>query len=77
MKYISLSDYYIVFDLIEDNCAGRLRSTMGFWVRPDFNDLLSKLSDDIANAADPEDLTNRAGARFPDYLSLYGFHNFG
>lgn len=33
---------------------------MGFWVRPDFNDLLSKLSDDIANAADPEDFLNRA-----------------
>lgn len=60
-KYkIHLSDYYIAFDLIEDNCAGRLRSTMGFWVRPDFNDLLSKLSDDIANAADPEDFLNRA-----------------
>ncbi len=66
-KYkIHLSDYYIAFDLIEDNCAGRLRSTMGFWVRPDFNDLLSKLSDDIANAADPEDFLNRAGTRFPD-----------
>ena len=60
-KYkIHLNDYYIAFDLIEDNCAGRLRSTMGFWVRPDFNDLLSKLSDEIAKAADPEDFLNRA-----------------
>jgi tetratricopeptide (TPR) repeat protein len=60
-KYkIHINDYYIAFDLIEDNCAGRVRSTMGFWVRPDFNDLLSKLSDDIAGSADPEDYLNRA-----------------
>lgn len=54
------TDYYISFDLIEDNCAGRLRSTMGFWVRPEFNDLLTKLSGDIAKSADPEDFLNRA-----------------
>jgi tetratricopeptide (TPR) repeat protein len=60
-KYdIHLNDYYVAFDLIEDNCAGRLRSTMGFWVRPEFNDLLSKLSDNIAKSADPEDFLNRA-----------------
>jgi hypothetical protein len=45
--------------------------------RHDFNDLLSKLSDDIDNATDSEELTGRAGTRFPDYLSLYRFHNFG
>ena len=60
-KYVfHLNDYYVAFDLIEDNCAGRLRSTMGFWVRPGFNDLLSKLSDEIAKATDPEDYLNRA-----------------
>lgn len=60
-KYkIHLSDYYIAFDLIGDNCAGRLRSTMGFWVRPEFNDLLTKLSHRIAETADPEDILNRA-----------------
>jgi tetratricopeptide (TPR) repeat protein len=60
-KYkIHLSDYYIAFDLIGDNCAGRLRSTMGFWVRPEFEKLLSKLSDEIDKTADPEDFLNRA-----------------
>jgi tetratricopeptide (TPR) repeat protein len=60
-KYeIHLNEYYIAFDLIEDNCAGRLRSTMGFWVRPDFNELLSKLSDEIDKTADAEDFLNRA-----------------
>ena len=33
---------------------------MGFWVRPDFNDLLTKLSNDIARSADPADYLNRA-----------------
>jgi tetratricopeptide (TPR) repeat protein len=60
-KYkIYTNDYYISFDLIEDNCAGRVKVTMGFWVRPDFNDKLSKLSDQIAGSAGPEDYLNRA-----------------
>jgi tetratricopeptide (TPR) repeat protein len=60
-KYkIHVSEYYLAFDLIGDNCAGRLRSTMGFWVRPDFNDLLIKLSDEIDTAGNPEDFLNRA-----------------
>jgi tetratricopeptide (TPR) repeat protein len=57
---IYLTDYYMAFDLIEDPCAGRLRSTMGFWVRPDFNDLLIKISGEIEASADPEDYLNRA-----------------
>ena len=60
-KYkIQLSEYYISFDLIEDNCAGRLRSTMGFWVRPEFNDLIGKLSEKISNSENPDDYLNRA-----------------
>jgi tetratricopeptide (TPR) repeat protein len=60
-KYrIYTNDYYISFDLIEDNCAGRLKATMGFWVRPEFNDKLSELSGEIAGSADPEDYLNRA-----------------
>ena len=56
---IYTSDYYISFDLIEDNCAGRLRSTMGFWVRPDFKNRLKGLSEKIAAKAEPEDYLNR------------------
>jgi tetratricopeptide (TPR) repeat protein len=55
-----INDYYIAFDLIADNCAGRLRSTMGFWVRPDFNDLLTELSDKIVKSSDLENYLNRA-----------------
>jgi tetratricopeptide (TPR) repeat protein len=55
-----VTDYYMAFDLIEDNCPGRLRSTMGFWVRPEFNDLLAKLSGEIDASADPENYLSRA-----------------
>ena len=74
------SEYYISFDLIEDNCAGRLKSTMGFWVRPDFKDRLDELSEKIAGDAQPEDYLNRgrihmatgkpdlAGKDFDEYI---------
>jgi tetratricopeptide (TPR) repeat protein len=57
---IHITDYYMSLDLIEDHCAGRLRSTMGFWVRPEFNELLAKLSGKIDSSADPVDYLNRA-----------------
>ena len=60
-KYkLFVSDYYISFDLAGDNCAGRVRSTMGFWVRPDFRDKLSELSGKINGAGDAEDHLKRA-----------------
>lgn len=30
--------YYVSFDLIDDDCSGRIKTTMGFWTRPDFNE---------------------------------------
>ena len=57
---VYVTDYYMALDLIGDDCAGRLRSTMGFWVRPEFNDLLAELSGKIDDSADPVDYLNRA-----------------
>jgi hypothetical protein len=57
---IDLTDHYLALDLVEDNCAGRVRSTMGFWVRPDFKDLLAALSGQMEGSADPGDYLNRA-----------------
>lgn len=54
------NEYYLSFDLISDNCAGRVRSTMGFWVRPDFNDRLAEISNMIDKTSKPEDYLNRA-----------------
>ena len=71
-KYkVDISDYYLAFDLVEDNCGGRVQSTMGFWVRPGFEELISKLSSSISTSdeagaatrisvSDPEDYLNRA-----------------
>jgi tetratricopeptide (TPR) repeat protein len=60
-KYrVTVNDYYISFDLAGDNCAGRVRTTMGFWVKPDFKESLSRLSDKISGSGEPEDYLNRA-----------------
>jgi tetratricopeptide (TPR) repeat protein len=52
--------YYVSFDLIDDNCGGRIKTTMGFWTRPDFSDLLKTLDDEISNSPEPELFLNRA-----------------
>ena len=48
---IYINDYYVSFDLIEDNCGGRIKATMGFWVRPGHEELIARLSEHIN--ADP------------------------
>ncbi len=55
-----LTDHFLSFDLVEDNCAGRLKSTMGFWVRPDFGDRIKSLSEQISASAEPEKYLSRA-----------------
>ena len=54
------TNYYLSFDLIEDNCGGRIKTTMGFWTRPDFEDLIAKLEKEISNLPKPETYLNRA-----------------
>lgn len=54
------SDYYISFDLIRDECAGRIKSAMGFWVRPEYKDLLENLTEKISESEDPINHLNRA-----------------
>ena len=54
------TDYYVSFDLIDDNCGGRIKTTMGFWTRPDFNDLLKTLGDEISESPEPELYLHRA-----------------
>lgn len=54
------TDYYVSFDLIDDDCGGRIKTTMGFWTRPDFNDFLKTLSDEISKSPEPELYLNRA-----------------
>ena len=54
------TDYYLAFDLIEDDCGGRIKTTMGFWTRPNFKDFLAVLDREISNSPEPELLLNRA-----------------
>ncbi len=54
------TDYYVSFDLIDDDCSGRINTTMGFWTRPDFNDLLKTLEDKLSESPEPELYLTRA-----------------
>jgi tetratricopeptide (TPR) repeat protein len=54
------TDYYLAFDLIDDNCNGRIKITTGFWTKPNFKDFLAILEKEISNAPKPEDYLNRA-----------------
>ena len=54
------TEYYLAFDLIEDHCAGRIKTTMGFWTKPNFKDFLATLDKEISNLQNPESFLNRA-----------------
>lgn len=54
------TEYYLAFDLIEDNCGGRIKSTLGYWTKPDFSNLIKKLGQEIENSPKPELYLNRA-----------------
>ncbi|WP_340115092.1 tetratricopeptide repeat protein [Maribellus mangrovi] len=43
-----ITDYYLSFDYIEDMCNGRTKMTMGFWAKPNFEELLDELSQKIS-----------------------------
>jgi len=52
--------YYMSFDLIDDDCGGRIKTTMGFWTKPNFKDFIKTLDDEIAKSPTPELYLNRA-----------------
>lgn len=52
--------YYVSFDLIEDECGGRIKTTMGFWTKPNFNDFIKSLDEEIAVSPSPESYLSRA-----------------
>ncbi|MCB2209113.1 MAG: hypothetical protein KQH67_12550 [Bacteroidetes bacterium] len=54
------TEYYLSFDLIDDDCGGRIKTTMGFWTKPNFKELIKKLDDEIAKTTNPELHLNRA-----------------
>jgi len=54
------TDYYLAFDLIKDDCGGRIKQTMGYWTKPDYKNLLDTLDEAILNQANPDLYLNRA-----------------
>ncbi|WP_298496148.1 hypothetical protein [uncultured Algibacter sp.] len=52
--------YYLAFDLIDDDCGGRIKTTMGFWTKPNFKDLIKQLDEEIVKSTNPELQLNRA-----------------
>jgi tetratricopeptide (TPR) repeat protein len=57
---LEITDFYAAFDLIDDLCNGRIKMTMGFWTRPDFDQLIGELSEKIEVSDNPELYLKRA-----------------
>jgi tetratricopeptide (TPR) repeat protein len=57
---IDKNNYYLSFDFIYDNCNGRIKSTMGFWAKPNFNESLKKIDAEISKSEKPSLYLNRA-----------------
>lgn len=53
------TEYYISFDVIDDKCGGRIKTLIGFWTKPGYEDFLAKLGNEISNSSDKELLLNR------------------
>ena len=51
-----VNEYYLAFDLVEDDCNGRIKTTMGFWTKPNFSELIEDLDKQIAGAPDNQEL---------------------
>jgi tetratricopeptide (TPR) repeat protein len=77
-------EFYLALDLVRDDCAGRIQTTMGYWIRPGFREYLPLLNERIARDSCPEDIlgrgriflalgeSERARADLDIYLSMDG-----
>jgi len=54
------SKYYISIDLIDDECGGRVKTTMGFWTKPNFKDFIKTLDEEIEKSPNPDLYLSRA-----------------
>ncbi len=59
--------YYMSLDLIQDDCQGRVKTTLGIWTRPNFKELIEELNNKISD--DPEKAELRL-SRARMYLAL-------
>lgn len=54
------TEYYTSFDLIADDCGGRIKTILGFWTKPNFKDFIKTLDNKISKSPNPELYLNRA-----------------
>lgn len=52
--------YYLAFNVLDDNCSGRIKATMGYWTKPDYEELLYQLDCKITSSTNPDLLLHRA-----------------
>lgn len=52
--------YYLSFDLVDDMCNGRIKMTMGFWTKPNFEEVIAELSQNISDTESPDMYLTRA-----------------
>lgn len=55
-----VTPYYLSFDLVQDNCSGRIQTTMGFWTRPAYKEFLAALDQNILDEPTPDAHLDRA-----------------
>jgi hypothetical protein len=51
--------YTVSFDVLDDVCNGRIKTTSGFWVRPNYKEQISELSSLIEETGDIEFVLHR------------------
>jgi len=53
-KYqIDIQDHYLAFNIIQDECIGRVQTTLGFWTRMDHAERVKDLEAQMAQSHDP------------------------
>jgi hypothetical protein len=58
--FVTETGYYLGLDLKNDSCAGRVKATMGYWVRPGFEQQLNAIAGEIDKSGDPDWYLTRA-----------------
>lgn len=51
---IDLQEDYISFSVIQDECQGRIQTTLGFWTRMDYQERLEEMKVKMAESHEPE-----------------------
>jgi len=57
---LEITDCYVAFDLVDDMCNGRIKMTIGFWTKPNFEELLGNLTKKISETENTELYLSRA-----------------